>query len=131
MVRERFRLLPGAELALEVDPRVTTRAHIETLARLGVNRLSMGVQDFDPEVQEAVHRVQSVELTKSLVDGARELGIGSVNVDLMYGLPHQTLDRWKRTLDVVLRDLSPDRVALFGYAQDRKSTRLNSSHTVI
>jgi len=116
LVAERFTLLPGAEKALEVDPRVTTREHIETLARLGFNRLSMGVQDFDPEVQEAVHRVQSVEQTADLVRWSRDLGIESVNVDLMYGLPHQSLDRWKRTLDVVLSDLSPDRVALFGYA---------------
>jgi oxygen-independent coproporphyrinogen-3 oxidase len=113
---DRFHIAPGAEKAVEVDPRVTTNEHVETLARLGWTRVSMGVQDFDPAVQAAVNRVQSVERTRALVETSREAGFSSVNVDLMYGLPHQTLDAFRRTLDVVVRDLSPDRVSLFGYA---------------
>ncbi|MCC7140058.1 MAG: oxygen-independent coproporphyrinogen III oxidase [Planctomycetes bacterium] len=116
LVTARFSLLPEAEQALEADPRVTTKAHLATLARLGFRRLSMGIQDFDPQVQEAVHRVQSVDLTAALVADARALGFSSVNVDLMYGLPFQTLEKFKRTLELVLTRLSPDRVALFGYA---------------
>ena len=115
-IAERFTFLPGAELAVEVDPRVTSLAHVETLARLGWRRMSMGIQDFDPKVQEAVHRVQSEAETGTLVRAARAAGFSSVNVDLMYGLPFQTLDAFRRTLDVVVRDLSPDRVSLFGYA---------------
>lgn len=116
LVTARFTLRPDAEQALEVDPRVTTRAHLATLARLGFTRISMGIQDFDPEVQRAVHREQGVEETAALVAAARDLGFTSVNVDLMYGLPHQTLARFQETLDVVRTRLSPDRVALFGYA---------------
>ena len=116
MVAERFDLAPDAEVALEVDPRVTTREHVETLARLGWRRMSMGIQDFDPVVQRAVNREQSPEATRELVVQARGAGFSSVNVDLMYGLPHQTLDAFRRTLDFVIRELAPDRVALFGYA---------------
>jgi oxygen-independent coproporphyrinogen III oxidase len=116
MVAERFAFLPGAELALEVDPRVTTTAHVRTLARLGFTRMSMGVQDFEPRVQEAVNRVQTYEATRALVEAAREAGFSSVNVDLMYGLPHQELAGFRRTLDRVIEGLSPDRVSLFGYA---------------
>jgi oxygen-independent coproporphyrinogen-3 oxidase len=99
-----------------VDPRVTTREHVETLARLGWRRMSMGVQDFDPVVQHAVNREQAPEATRELVAHARGAGFSSVNVDLMYGLPHQTLDGFRRTLAVVLERLDPDRVSLFGYA---------------
>lgn len=116
LVSEHFRFLPGAELAIEADPRVTTRAHVATLGRLGWRRVSFGVQDFEPDVQAAVNRVQSREQTADLVVACRDAGFTSVNVDLMYGLPHQTVDGFRRTLDVVLRELSPDRVALFGYA---------------
>jgi oxygen-independent coproporphyrinogen-3 oxidase len=113
---ERFRLLPEAELALEVDPNVTTPEHVAALARMGFRRMSMGVQDFDAEVQRAVNRPQGVELTERLVRLARDAGFTSVNVDLMYGLPHQRPDPFRRTLDVVLERLAPDRVSLFGYA---------------
>jgi oxygen-independent coproporphyrinogen-3 oxidase len=116
VVASRFDFAPGAEIALEADPRVTTREHVETLARLGWWRMSMGIQDFDPVVQEAVHRVQPPEATADLVRCARGAGFRSVNVDLMYGLPHQSLDGFRRTLDFVVRELSPDRVAMFGYA---------------
>ena len=116
MIAEKFTFLPGAELALEADPRVTTKEHVTTLARLGWRRVSFGVQDFEPDVQAAVNRVQSREQTQMLVEACREAGFTSVNVDLIYGLPHQTLDGFRRTLDTVLTTLSPDRVALFGYA---------------
>jgi oxygen-independent coproporphyrinogen-3 oxidase len=116
LVSEHFRFLPGAELAIEADPRVTTKAHVTTLARLGWRRVSFGVQDFEHVVQAAVNRVQTREQTANLVKDCREAGFTSVNIDLMYGLPHQTVDGFRRTLDLVLRDISPDRVALFGYA---------------
>jgi oxygen-independent coproporphyrinogen-3 oxidase len=116
IVAERFSFLPGAERALEVDPRVTTTEHVATLARLGFTRMSLGMQDFDPRVQEAVNRVQTYEATKALVEAARAAGFASVNVDLIYGLPHQELGSWRRTLERVIAGLSPDRVSLFGYA---------------
>jgi oxygen-independent coproporphyrinogen-3 oxidase len=111
-----FRIRPDAEKALEVDPRVTTRAHVDVLARLGWTRMSLGVQDFDPAVQESVNRIQTEPQTLDLVRAARDAGFSSVNVDLMYGLPRQTLDAFRRTLETVVKDLSPDRASLFGYA---------------
>jgi oxygen-independent coproporphyrinogen-3 oxidase len=111
----RFPLAEGAEVGVEVDPRVTRREHLRTLAELGFNRLSLGVQDFAPEVQEAIGRVQSVELTREVIDQARDFGFGSVNVDLIYGLPRQTLEAFRRTLSSV-RELGPERIALFNYA---------------
>lgn len=112
---ERFTFTPDAEIGIEVDPRVTTPEHIGTLRRLGFNRVSMGVQDFTPEVQNAVHREQSYELTRSLVDLARAEGFGSVNLDLIYGLPLQTVEGFRRTLDQVLT-IRPDRVAVYSFA---------------
>jgi len=82
--RERFSFAPDAEIGIEVDPRVTSREHLETLRKLGFNRLSMGIQDFHPEVQKAIHRIQPFELTRDLLFGARELGFDSINVDLIY-----------------------------------------------
>jgi oxygen-independent coproporphyrinogen-3 oxidase len=113
--RERFSFSPDAEIGIEIDPRVTNRAHLETLRRLGFNRLSMGIQDFQPKVQETIHRVQPYELTRDLILAARELGFESLNVDLIYGLPHQTADSFKDTIDRTLT-LVPDRVAMFSYA---------------
>lgn len=113
--RERFSFSPDAEIGIEVDPRVTTRAHIETLRRLGFNRLSMGIQDFHPEVQKTIHRIQPYELTGELIRSARELGFDSINVDLIYGLPYQTADRFASTVDQIIT-LAPDRIALFSYA---------------
>ena len=115
-IAEAFEIAPDAELALEVDPCVTTPDHIRTLRRLGWRRVSMGVQDFTPEVQEAVNRVQSAELTLDLVELCRREGFESVNVDLMYGLPHQRVETFQRTLDLVIEGIRPDRVSLFGYA---------------
>jgi len=110
-----FTVLPGAELALEVDPRVTTREHIDRLVDHGFNRVSMGVQDFTPKVQEAVDRIQTPEETERLAAHMRERGIGSLNVDLIYGLPHQRLEDFAATLDRVI-SMRPDRVAVYSFA---------------
>jgi oxygen-independent coproporphyrinogen-3 oxidase len=113
--RERFSLAPDAEIGLEVDPRVTSREHLETLRRLGFNRLSMGIQDFEPKVQQTIHRVQPYEMTRDLIAAARELGFASLNIDLIYGLPHQTAETFRTTIAQALT-LKPDRVAMFSYA---------------
>jgi oxygen-independent coproporphyrinogen-3 oxidase len=113
--RERFAIAPDAEVGIEVDPRVTSREHLETLRRLGFNRLSMGIQDFEPKVQETIHRVQPYEMTRDLIVAARELGFDSINVDLIYGLPYQTEASFRATIDRALT-LAPDRVAMFSYA---------------
>ncbi len=112
---ERFSFSPDAEIGIEVDPRVTSYQHLESLRRLGFNRLSLGIQDFDAQVQEAVHRVQPFEMTRDLIAQARALGFHSINVDLIYGLPFQTADHFARSVDQTLQ-LDPDRVALFSYA---------------
>jgi oxygen-independent coproporphyrinogen III oxidase len=114
-VRARFTFAADAEIGIEVDPRVTSREHLETLRRLGFNRLSMGIQDFHGEVQKAIHRIQPFELTRDLLFAARELGFDSINVDLIYGLPYQSPERFDHTVDQILQ-LAPDRVALFSYA---------------
>ncbi|MBL8369869.1 MAG: oxygen-independent coproporphyrinogen III oxidase [Burkholderiaceae bacterium] len=115
MLRRSFVLVPGGEYSIEVDPRTVDRARLETLAALGFNRLSFGVQDFDPAVQKAVHRIQPAEQVFELVETARELGFESVNVDLIYGLPKQTPESFDRTLAQV-NQLRPDRIALYAYA---------------
>ena len=99
---ERFSFAPDAEIGIEIDPRVTSVQHLVTLRRLGFNRLSMGIQDFDPEVQQAVKRVQPLEMTSELIARSRALGFESLNVDLIYGLPYQTADRLCPTVDEVL-----------------------------
>jgi oxygen-independent coproporphyrinogen-3 oxidase len=115
MVEERFDLLPGAERAIEVDPRVTTQAQVDALVALGFNRLSMGVQDFTPEVQEAIGRRQDEASTRTLYAYCRQRGLESINIDLIYGLPGQTPDSFARNLQTVI-ELRPDRVALYSYA---------------
>lgn len=110
-----FPLVEGADLSIEVDPRVTTDAHVDALRSCGFSRISLGVQDFDPQVQRAVHRIQSPEIVRALTEGARQAGFGSVNFDLIYGLPFQTVETFDRTLDEVFK-LQPDRVALYSYA---------------
>ena len=112
---ERFTFEPGAEIAIEVDPRVTSRSQADLLRELGFNRISMGVQDFDPEVQEAVNRRQTLEQTRDLHRYLRGLGIESINFDLIYGLPRQTPAGFRRTIESVLT-LRPDRVACYSYA---------------
>ena len=111
----RFTFDPDAEIGIEVDPRVTSDEQITGLRALGFNRLSMGVQDFAPEVQEAVHRVQGFDLTRRLVERARAEGFASVNVDLIYGLPYQSLAGFTRTLEQVIA-IRPDRVAAYSFA---------------
>jgi oxygen-independent coproporphyrinogen III oxidase len=113
--RERFAIAPDAEIGIEVDPRVTSREHLEMLRRLGFNRLSMGIQDFEAKVQETIHRVQPYEMTRDLIVAARDLGFDSINVDLIYGLPHQTEASFRATIERALT-LAPDRVAMFSYA---------------
>lgn len=115
MLRRNFVLAPGGEYAIEIDPRTIDASRLDTLAELGFNRLSFGVQDFDPAVQKAVHRVQPVEQVFSLVEAARSRGFDSINVDLIYGLPQQSPESFDRTLAQVVQ-LRPDRIALYAYA---------------
>lgn len=110
-----FTFTPDAEIGIEVDPRVTTDAQVTLLRGLGFNRISMGVQDFAPEVQAAVHRVQSYELTRALIARSRAEGFQSVNVDLIYGLPYQSVTGFARTLEQVVI-LRPERVAVYSFA---------------
>ncbi|MBP8149265.1 MAG: oxygen-independent coproporphyrinogen III oxidase [Limnohabitans sp.] len=115
MLRRHFELVPGGEYSVEVDPRTVDEKRLAVLASLGFNRLSFGVQDFDPAVQKAVHRIQPAEQVFELVAAARRLGFESVNVDLIYGLPLQTPESFDRTLAQV-NELRPDRIALYAYA---------------
>lgn len=114
-VHRHFTFTPNAELGIEIDPRVTSATQLKRLSALGFNRLSMGVQDFAPEVQKAINREQSYELTRGLMDEARSAGFVSVNVDLIYGLPYQTVESFRRTLDQTLT-LRPDRVVAYSFA---------------
>ncbi len=114
-LRRRFNLVPEAEVAVEIDPRGMTEDNVKALAEAGVNRASLGVQDFNPEVQQAVNRVQSLDETARVVDWLRAAGIGRLNIDLMYGLPRQSVDDVIATADKVTA-LAPSRVAVFGYA---------------
>lgn len=111
----RFSAAHDRDVSIELDPRFVSAADVEQLARAGFNRASLGVQDFDPRVQAAVNRVQGVAQTREVVDACRTHGFASVNLDLIYGLPRQSLDGFARTLDTVC-ELRPDRVALYGYA---------------
>ncbi len=112
-----FRLsaLPERDFSIELDPRFVETGDIESLARLGFNRVSLGVQDFDPAVQAAVNRVQSVEQTLEVIEAARRHGMRSINVDLIYGLPRQSLAGFARTLEQVLA-VRPERLAIYSYA---------------
>ncbi len=112
---EPLRFAPDAERSIEVDPRTVDAARLAHLAALGFNRVSFGVQDFDPAVQQAVHRVQPHEQVVALMGSAREIGFASINVDLIYGLPRQTPESLQRTLAQVAA-LRPERIALYGYA---------------
>lgn len=114
-VTRHFDIDPDAEKAIEIDPRVTTHEQLDLLRSLGFNRLSMGVQDFTPEVQQAIGRHQSERMTRELYEYARRIGFDSINVDLIYGLPRQGLDAFRRTLESVV-DLRPDRIAVYSYA---------------
>ena len=115
MLRRNFQFAPGGEYSVEIDPRTVTRERLAALAAQGFNRLSFGVQDFEPVVQKAVHRIQPAKQVFELVAASRELGFESVNVDLIYGLPMQTPETFERTLAQVVT-LHPDRIALYAYA---------------
>lgn len=114
-IRHHFRLSPDAEIAVEVDPRRLTREHVAALQKAGFNRASLGVQDNDPRVQKAVNRIQPFEMTARVAGWLREANFRSLNVDLIYGLPYQTLESYERTLTEVL-SLQPDRFAIYTYA---------------
>jgi oxygen-independent coproporphyrinogen-3 oxidase len=114
-LHDRFRIAENAEISLEADPRTLTQDRMEAAVSVGFNRLSIGVQDVNRTVQEAINRVQSVEQVENAVRWAREYDFESVNVDLIYGLPHQTPNRFANTLDVT-EQLAPDRIALYSYA---------------
>jgi len=115
IIKRSFTLAPGGEYSIEIDPRTVDEQRLAHIASLGFNRLSFGVQDFDPEVQKAVHRIQPAEQVFSLVEAARALKFDSVNVDLIYGLPKQTSESFKKTLEQVVA-LRPERIALYAYA---------------
>ncbi len=114
-IRQRFSLKKDIEAGCEIDPRELTREHLMALRRGGFNRISMGVQDFNEDVQRAVNRIQPEELTARVISWVRELGFQSFNLDLMYGLPFQTIDSFEKTIDRVI-ELSPNRLALFNFA---------------
>ena len=114
-IHEHFTLADDVEAGVEIDPRRLTRDHLAALREVGFNRASLGVQDFNPEVQQAVHRLQPREMTEQVIDWIREAGFNSLNVDLIYGLPHQTVASFEKTLDRII-ELGPDRLAVFNYA---------------
>ena len=114
-IRQRFRLKKDIEAGCEIDPRELTREHLMALRKGGFNRISMGVQDFNEDVQRAVNRIQPEDLTRQVISWVRELGFQSFNLDLMYGLPLQTIDSFGKTIERVI-ELSPDRLALFNFA---------------
>lgn len=115
VIRRNFTFSPDLEAGVEVDPRRLSRDHLVALREAGFNRASMGVQDFDPVVQEAIHRIQPQGMTQQAIDWMRELGFASINLDLIYGLPHQTASSFSETLGTVL-GMGPDRLSVFSYA---------------
>lgn len=116
MIRSYFKnFAKDAEISIEIDPRYFNKEYMRILKKRGVNRLSFGVQDFDPSVQEAVNRIQSFKEVKEAIEISKEAGIESINVDLIYGLPNQTLQSFSKTLELIV-ELNPDRVAVFNYA---------------
>ncbi|KIF81519.1 oxygen-independent coproporphyrinogen III oxidase [Noviherbaspirillum autotrophicum] len=115
MVRKHFTFTDDAELGIEIDPRTVRDDTLAFLAELGFNRTSFGVQDFDPDVQQAVNRIQPLEMVEKAVGASRAAGFQSINADLIYGLPKQTLESFSRTLDSLIK-VSPDRIALYNYA---------------
>jgi oxygen-independent coproporphyrinogen III oxidase len=115
IIHQHFTFSPDIEASVEVDPRRLTRDHMVALREIGFNRASMGVQDFNPKVQEAIHRIQPREMTQQAMDWMRELGYNSINLDLIYGLPFQTPQSFNETLETVLT-MKPDRLAVFSYA---------------
>ncbi len=114
-VRSTFDVLDDAEIAIEIDPRTVTEAMARTLAKVGINRASLGVQDFSTHIQAKINRVQPFHVVENVVNWLRDVGIADINFDLMYGLPSQTKHDVIRTIDLSL-SLKPDRIAVFGYA---------------
>lgn len=114
-IKQSFNFKNNAEVSCEIDPRELTRPHLEALRNNGFNRISMGVQDFDEKVQKAVNRIQPEDITRQAVQWIRELGYQSINLDLIYGLPFQTVEGFTKTVDHII-DISPDRIAVFNYA---------------
>lgn len=114
-INQSFEIKKDAEQGCEIDPRGLTKEHLEALRCGGFNRISMGVQDFNLQVQQAVNRIQSEEMTFDVVAWVRELSFQSINLDLMYGLPFQTLESFEKTVDATI-EISPDRIAVFNYA---------------
>ncbi len=114
-INNNFTFFVEAEQGCEIDPRGLTKEHLEALSNSGFNRISMGVQDFDENVQKAVNRIQPEDMTRQIVDWLRELKFQSINLDLIYGLPFQTVKSFSKTVDAII-DISPDRIAVFNYA---------------
>ncbi|NUN08243.1 MAG: oxygen-independent coproporphyrinogen III oxidase [Ignavibacteriaceae bacterium] len=114
-IKESFNFTPDSENSCEIDPRGLTKEHLAALRNNGFNRISMGVQDFNEKVQKAVNRIQPEDMTRQVIDWVRELGFISINLDLIYGLPFQTLESFEDTVDKII-GISPDRIAVFNYA---------------
>ncbi|HEX7859325.1 MAG TPA: oxygen-independent coproporphyrinogen III oxidase [Verrucomicrobiae bacterium] len=115
MIRDRFNVADDAEFGVEIDPRRLTREHVKALKAIGCNRVSLGVQDHNAIVQVAIHRIQPKEMTAQAIEWLREVGIDLINIDLIYGLPHQTPETFAKTLEEVM-EFHPDRLAVFSYA---------------
>ncbi|PKU22875.1 oxygen-independent coproporphyrinogen III oxidase [Telmatospirillum siberiense] len=114
-LRNKFLLAEDAEIAVELDPRTADEAYVRAMAGCGVTRASIGVQDFNPQVQEAINRIQPYDVTARVISWLRQYGVSQINMDLVYGLPHQTVDSLHETIDLAV-DFQPRRIALFGYA---------------
>ncbi len=114
-IKSKFNFADDIEASVEIDPRGLTRAHVAAFREIGFNRMSLGVQDFNLQVQETINRIQPEDITRQTIEWARELGFGSINLDLIYGLPFQTLESFHQTVEKVI-DISPDRIAVFNYA---------------
>lgn len=114
-IRKHYQVKEDAEISIELDPRLVQKGDLEKIHAIGFNRISMGIQDFDSNVQTAINRVQSVESVNTIMEDARKIGFESVNMDLIYGLPHQSVETTQYTLDCIAL-LQPDRVSLFNYA---------------
>ncbi len=114
-IKSKFTFADDAEASVEIDPRNLTFEHLKAFRQIGFNRTSLGVQDFNPQVQETINRIQPEDITRQTILWARELGFGSINLDLIYGLPFQTLRSFRETVEKVI-DISPDRIAVFNYA---------------
>lgn len=114
-IKQSFEFRAGSEEGCEIDPRGLTKEHLEALRNGGFNRISMGVQDFNDKVQKAVNRIQPEDMTRQVVNWVRELGFHSINLDLIYGLPFQSVETFAKTVDAII-DISPERIAVFNYA---------------